>query len=68
MQEWTQLSKKYICASITYCTLHLYVIGPSRVGGLELRQWELTMVRFRVPVRTNQGTISDPGSAAGSES
>ena len=25
------------------------------------------MVRFRVPVRVNQGAISDPGSAAGSE-
>ena len=70
MQEHAWLSEQHICISVKYCqycTLHLYIIDLKWVGGVEWRQWQLTMVRIRVLGMVNQGTISDPGSATGSE-
>ena len=54
IQEYTWLSKKYIGISITscqYCTLHLYIIDLKQSWLKYRRWWELTIVRFRVPVR-----------------
>ena len=51
---------------ILYATLIHYRFEVELVE-VEWRWPELNMVRFRVPIRVNQDTISDPGSTTGSE-
>ena len=52
-----------IWISLLLYTSYVFYRFEKKVGGVEWRWLELTMVRFRVLIRRNQGTISNLGSA-----